>query len=318
MNIVVLDGYAGNPGDVSWEALKNLGNCTIYDRTAPTEVIERLADADIALTNKVCLGEEHFNALPNLKYIGVIATGYNIIDCEAAKAHNIVVTNIPAYSTQAVAQMAFAHILAIYNRVEYYTQQVKQGRWTNSNDFCFYDTTLPELSKKKIGLVGLGNTGMATARIAIGFGMEVYAYTSKSDFQLVPEIHKASLDELFATCDIVSLHCPLTPDTKNLVNAERLKLMKPTAIIINTARGPVVNAQDLADALNEGRIMAAGMDVLEQEPPLANNPLLSAKNCFITPHIAWASNEARVRLMNILTENVAAFINGKPQNVVNK
>lgn len=318
MKIVVLDGFAGNPGDLSWDALKALGDCTIYDRTTPEEMIDRVKDAEIVLTNKVCFKAEHFKQLPKLKYIGVIATGYNIIDCEASKAHNVVVTNIPAYSTNSVAQMAFAHILNIYNRVDHYATEIREkNTWVKSRDFSYHNTPLHELAGKKIGIVGLGNTGSATARIAIGFGMQVFAYTSKSDFQLPPEIKKLELDNLFHECDIISLHCPLTPTTKNLVNAERLKMMKPTAIIINTSRGPVVNAQDLADALNEGQIMGAGIDVLETEPPSTDNPLLKAKNCYITPHIAWASYEARVRLMEILIGNVKAFIEGNPINVVN-
>ena len=318
MKIVVLDGYPGNPGDLSWKAMQALGECTFYDRTAPEEMIERAKDAEIVLTNKVCFKAEDFDKLPKLKYIGVIATGYNVVDCEAAKAHGVVVTNIPAYSTNSVAQMTFAHILNIYNRVDHYATEIREkNTWVKSRDFSYHNTPLHELAGKKIGIVGLGNTGSATARIAIGFGMQVFAYTSKSDFQLPPEIKKLELDNLFHECDIISLHFPLTPTTKNLVNAERLKMMKPTAIIINTSRGPVVNAQDLADALNEGRIMGAGIDVLETEPPSTDNPLLKAKNCYITPHIAWASYEARVRLMEILIGNVKAFIEGNPINVVN-
>lgn len=318
MKIVVLDGYAGNPGDVSWDELKALGDCTIYDRTTPEQMIDRAKDAEIVLTNKVCINAAHFDQLPKLKYIGVMATGFNVVDCEAAKSHNVVVTNIPAYSTNSVAQMVFAHILNIYNRVEHYTNEIReQDAWVKSKDFSYYNTPLLELYGKKIGIVGLGNTGSATARIAIGFGMEVYAYTSKSEFQLPHEIKKLELDELFRQCDIISLHCPLTPTTNNLVNAERLKLMKPTAIVINTSRGPVVNAHDLAEALNNGQIMAAGIDVLETEPPKADNPLLKAKNCYITPHIAWATQEARVRLMDIMVGNVKAFIEGNPVNIVN-
>lgn len=318
MKIVVLDGYPGNPGDLSWNELHALGECTIYDRTAPEEMLERVADADIVLTNKVCFKAEHFDQLPKLKYIGVIATGYNVVDCEAAKAHGVTVTNIPAYSTNSVAQMVYAHILNIYNHVGDYAYKIcHEQAWVKSLDFCFMDTPLYELAGKKIGIIGLGNTGSATARIAIGFGMDVYAFTSKSEFQLPPEIKKMELDDLFRNCDIISLHCPLTPSTKNLVNAERLHLMKPNAIIINTSRGPVVNAADLAEALNKGQIMAAGMDVLATEPPTPDNPLLTAKNCYITPHIAWATQEARVRLMEILVGNVKAFIEGKPVNVVN-
>jgi glycerate dehydrogenase len=318
MKIVVLDGFAGNPGDLSWKEIQALGECTIYDRTAPEEKLERAKDADIILTNKVPFSASDFDQLPNLKYIGVLATGYNIIDTEAAKAHGIVVTNIPAYSTNSVAQMVFAHLLNITNSVQHYTDEARAGVWSKNPDFSYQNTQLLELHRKKIGIVGLGNIGRAVARIAIGFGMEVFAYTSKSHFQLPPEIHKMSLDELFSECDIITLHCPLTPKTKNLVNAERLKTMKPTAILINTSRGPVVNEQDLADALNNGTIYAAGMDVLSQEPPKADNPLLSARNCYITPHIAWATKDARIRLMEITIENIKAFLDGQPVNVVNK
>lgn len=318
MKIVALDGYAANPGDLSWDELKNIGECTIYDRTSPEEVLERAAGAEIVLTNKVVLDADTIAALPELKYIGVLATGYNIVDVAAAKERNIVVANIPAYSTDSVAQMVFAHILNIAQRVQHYTDEVRAGGWTNSPDFCFWDTPLIELRGKKIGIVGLGNTGYNTARIAIGFGMEVYAYTSKSPFQLPPEIKKMNLDEIFSTCDIVSLHCPLTDATRELVNASRLKQMKPTAILINTGRGPLINEQDLADALNNGTIFAAGLDVLTQEPPRADNPLLSAKNCYITPHIAWASTAARERLMQIMLDNIKAYLDGKPVNNVAK
>lgn len=316
MKIVILDGYAANPGDISWEGIKALGECTIYDRTAPEEVLERAAGAEAILTNKVVINAEHIAALPDLKYIGVLATGYNIVDTAAAKERGIIVTNIPAYSTPSVAQMVFAHILNITQQVQHYSEEVHKGVWTNSKDFCFWDTPLMELRDKKIGLVGLGHTGYATARVAIGFSMQVYALTSKSRFQLPPEIKKMDLDELFSECDIVSLHCPLTPETRGLVNAQRLALMKPSAILINTGRGPLINEQDLADALNSGKIYAAGVDVLSTEPPHADNPLLTAKNCYITPHIAWATQEARERLMNIAITNLQAYINGKPENVV--
>lgn len=317
MKIVVLDGYAANPGDLCWDELKALGECTVYDRTAPAEVLERSAGAEILLTNKTVITAEHIAALPGLKYIGVLATGYNIVDVAAAKEHGVIVTNIPAYSTDSVAQMVFAHILNIAQQVQHHSEEVHKGRWTDSKDFCFWDTPLLELHGKKIGIVGLGHTGYATARIAIGFGMEVYAYTSKTHFQLPPEIHKMELDELFSECDIISLHCPLTETTREMVNAGRLRLMKPTAILINTGRGPLVNEQDLADALNNGTIYAAGVDVLSQEPPRADNPLLTAKNCYITPHIAWASTAARERLMQIMSGNICAYQNGKPINVVN-
>ena len=318
MHIVILDGYAANPGDLSWEKMRQLGNCVIYDRTSPAEVLERSRGAEILLTNKTVLNADTINALPNLRYIGVLATGFNIVDTEAAKAREVIVTNIPAYSTDSVAQMVFAHLLNICQQVQHHSEEVRKGRWSNNPDFCFWDTPLIELRGKKMGIVGLGHTGSRTARIAIAFGMEVYAYTSKSSFQLPHEIKKMELDELFSECDVISLHCPLTPDTREIVNASRLSLMKSTAILINTGRGPLVNEQDLADALNEGRIYAAGLDVLNQEPPHADNPLLTARNCYITPHIAWASTAARERLMQIAVENVKAYIEGKTMNVVNK
>lgn len=318
MKIVVLDGYAANPGDLCWDELKALGECVIYDRTTPEEVLERAAGATIVLTNKTVLTAAQIDALPELKYIGVLATGYNIVDIEAARARGIVVTNIPSYSTPSVAQMVFAHILNIAVQVQHHSEEVHKGRWTNSKDFCFWDTPLIELRGKKLGIVGLGHTGYSTARVAIGFGMEVHAYTSKSAFQLPPEIKKMELDELFRECDIVSLNCPLTESTRNMVNAERLKLMKPTAILINTGRGQLINEQDLADALNSGQIYAAGLDVLSQEPPRADNPLLTAKNCYITPHIAWATTAARERLMHIMMDNIKAYLEGKPINNVAK
>lgn len=318
MKIVALDGYAANPGDLSWDELKALGECVIYDRTAPEEVLERAADAEVVLTNKVVITADMMAALPQLKYIGVMATGYNIVDIDAARERGIIVTNIPSYSTASVAQMVFAHILNIAQQVQHHSEAVHQGRWTSSKDFCFWDTPLIELRGKKLGIVGLGNTGYTTARIAIGFGMEVYAYTSKSSFQLPPEIKKMELDQLFSECDIISLHCLLTDKTRELVNAARLKLMKPTAILINTGRGQLVNEQDLADALNNGQIYAAGLDVLSQEPPKADNPLLTARNCYITPHIAWASAAARERLMGILLDNLKGYVEGKVINNVAK
>ncbi len=316
MKIVALDGYGLNPGDLSWDAVSQLGELTVYDRTSSEEVIARSAGAEAILTNKTVITTEIMEALPDLKYIGVLATGYNVVNIDAAREKGIVVTNIPAYSTPSVAQMVFAHILNIAQQVQHHSEEVRKGRWTNNADFCFWDTPLIELREKKIGLVGLGHTGFNTARIAIGFGMQVTAYTSKSSLQLPPEIKKRTLDELFSECDIVSLHCPLTDETKELVNAERLRLMKPTAILINTGRGPLVNEQDLADALNAGKLYAAGLDVLSSEPPKADNPLLTARNCYITPHIAWASLEARTRLMDILVENIKAFQAGKPVNNV--
>lgn len=316
MRIVVLDGYGLNPGDLSWDAMKELGDLTVYDRTSPCELLQRAAEADVLITNKTVITKDDLQKLPAVKYIGVLATGYNIVDIEAAKEKGIVVTNIPAYSTKSVAQMVFAHILNITQRVGHYAHANKNGRWDQNPDFCYWDTNLIELDGKSIGIIGLGNTGYATSQIALSFGMKVYAYTSKHQFQLPVGIHKLELDELFKTCDIISLHCPLTPSTKEIVNKERLALMKPTAIIINTGRGPLVNEHDLADALNEGKIAAAGVDVLSTEPPKADNPLLKAKNCFITPHIAWATKEARVRLMDIAVNNLKSFKQGKVINNV--
>lgn len=316
MRIVVLDGYTANPGDLSWDKLKEFGECTIYDRTAPDEIVERAADAEAVLTNKVVLDSETLAALPDLKYIGVLATGYNVVNIEAARQRGIIVTNIPAYSTPSVGQMVFAHILNITQQVRHYSDEVRQGRWSSSPDFCFYDTPLTELLGKKIGIIGLGQTGYNTARIAIGFGMKVWAHTSKSRLQLPPEIRKADLEHLFHECDIISLHCPLTDSTRNMVNSQRLALMKHTGIIINTGRGPLINEQDLANALNTGQIYAAGLDVLSEEPPRPDNPLLTARNCFITPHVAWANFESRQRLLHIASSNIKAYIEGKPMNVI--
>ncbi len=317
MKIVVLDGYAANPGDLSWSEVEAMGVCVVYDRTSPAELMERAKDAEVLLTNKTVLDAAAIHALPALRYIGVLATGYNIVDIDAARQRGIVVTNIPAYSTDSVAQMVFAHLLNISLRVEHHAEAVRQGRWAACKDFCFWDTPLVELSGKIMGIVGLGHTGMRTARIAQAFGMKVEAWTSKSSLQLPPDIRKAeSLEQLFAQADVLSLHCPLTKDTQGLVNARRLSLMKPTAILVNTSRGPVVDEQALADALNAGRIYAAGLDVLSSEPPRADNPLLRARNCFITPHIAWASTEARQRLMRIAVDNLHAWLDGKPVNNV--
>ena len=314
MKIVVLDGYCLNPGDLSWEDMGSLGDLQVYDRTSPSELLERAEGAEVLITNKTLISDKDMDALPELKYIGVLATGYNVVDVEAAKQKGIVVTNIPAYSTRSVAQMVFAHILNITQRVEHYACLNRQGKWSDSADFSYWDTELIELDGKWMGIVGFGNIGQATARIALAFGMKVAVYTSKPQSDLPEGIIKMDLDQLFSTCDVVSLHCPLTPSTKEMVNAKRLNLMKPNAILINTGRGPLVNEQDLADALNEGRIMAAGIDVLSIEPAVRTNPLLSARNSFITPHIAWATKEARTRLMQIAVSNLKEFLNG---NVVN-
>ena len=317
--IVVLDGYAANPGDISWEPWKALGELIVYDRTAPEEVVARAAGAEMVLTNKVVLSAEVMKQLPDLRYVGVLATGYNVVDLEAARAQGVVVTNIPAYSTASVAQMVFAHLLNITHHVADHVASVTAGDWQRSADFCYWLSPLEELQGLTFGIVGLGNTGKATARIAQAFGMEVLAYSSKSAEALAAlGIRKAaSYEELFAAADVLSLHCPLTPDTKHLVNAAHLALMKPTSIVINTGRGPLVDEQALAEALNAGRIAAAGVDVLTQEAPREGSPLIGARNCYITPHIAWATGAARKRLMQVALENVMAYLGGKAQNVVN-
>lgn len=317
MNIVVLDGYALNPGDLSWDSIEQFGTLTVYPRTALEDVCTRAKDAEMILINKVNITKEHLEKLLNLKYIGIQATGYNVVDLEAAKQRGIAVCNIPAYSTASVAQMVFALLLAITNRVEHYTEENRKGRWSSNPDFCYWDTPLTELAGKKIGIVGLGNTGMATAYIAQAFGMDVYAYTSKNPNQIGEHIHKASWDDLLSGCDVITLNCPLTPATHHLINKSTLEKMKREAILINTGRGGLVNETDLAEALHNGKIAAYGADVLNEEPAAADNPLLKAPNTFLTPHIAWATREARLRLMSISAENIRAYLNGKPQNVVN-
>ena len=312
MKICILDGYSLNPGDLDWSPVERLGDVTLFDRTPADKIVERAADADIVLTNKVPFSADTLRQLPRLRFICVLATGYNIIDTEAAARQGVVVANIPAYSTMSVAQMAFAHILNITNHVASYAREVADGKWTNCPDFCFWDSARTELAGKTMGIVGLGNTGMATARIAVAMGMKVVAITSKSADTLPEGITPAPLDDVLASADVVSLHCPLTPSTRHLINAASIAKMKPSAILINTGRGPLVDEQAVADALNGGRLAAFGADVLSQEPPRGDNPLLSARNCFLTPHIAWATLEARTRLMSTATENVRQFIAGEP------
>ena len=317
LKIVVLDGYTLNPGDLSWKDLEALGTVKIYDRTHPGEVVERATGAQIVLTNKTVLDGEALSQLPDLKYIGVLATGYNVVNLEAARRQGITVTNIPAYSTDSVAQMVFAHLLNITQRVGHYAEEVASGHWTKQADFSYWYTPLVELAGKTLGVIGLGHTGMATARIALAFGMQVLAYTSKSAAELPAGIRKAdSLEQVFSDSNVVSLHCPLTETTKNLVNMERLKLMKREAVLINTGRGGLVNETDLAEALEKGLLAAAGVDVLSSEPPVPGHPLVGVKNCFITPHIAWATLEARQRLMGQAVRNIEAFLSGQPINTV--
>ena len=314
MKIVILDGFTANPGDLSWAELEALGQVTVYERTLPSETVARAAEADMVLTNKVVVSKEVMDQLPHLKYIGVLATGYNVVDIEAAHQRGIIVTNVPAYSTESVAQMVFAHLLTVTNRTEHYAQENRQGRWSRNADFCYWDFSHMELAGKTFGIVGLGNIGRRVAEIALAFGMKVRAVSSKTT--LPAGIEKVSLEALLATADVLSLHCPLTDSTRHLINADTLAKMKSSAILINTGRGPLIDDQAVADALADGRLAAFCADVLTQEPPLADNPLLKQPNAFITPHIAWASKEARVRLIQVATSNVRAFLSGTPQNVV--
>ena len=316
MKIVVLDGYAANPGDVSWEAMQSLGELTVYDSTAPDEVLERVAEADAVLTNKVVITAAMMAQLPALKYIGVLATGYNVVDVKAAREQGIIVTNIPAYSTDSVAQLTFAHILNITHRVGHYASQNRQGRWSSNPDFVYWDTPLIELSGKTMGIVGLGSIGMKVATIARQFGMDVFALTSKNSSDLPQGLQKTTLDGLLAISDVLSLHCPLTDDTYHLIDAKALSKMKPGAILINTGRGPLVDEEAVAKALESGQLMAYGADVMSVEPPQPSNPLLRCPNAYLTPHIAWATFEARQRLMQIAVDNLQCFIDGQPQNVV--
>ena len=316
MKIVILDGYTANPGDLSWGSLKEMGEVTVYERTRREEIAGRAADADIVLTNKVVMDREMMALLPRLKYIGVLATGYNVVDIEAARERDIIVTNVPAYSTESVAQTVFAHLLTVTNRTEHYAQQNRQGRWAENRDFCYWDTELTELAGKTMGIVGLGHIGRRVAEIALAFGMQVKAMTSKKAEELPAGIQKAELQSLLASADVVSLHCPLTEGTRHLIHRETLRLMKPSAILINTGRGPLVDDEALAKALNEGRLRAYCADVVTEEPPKADHPLLHAPNAFITPHIAWATVEARKRLLQTAIGNVEAFVNGHPVNVV--
>ena len=316
MKIVILDGYTANPGDLSWGSLKEMGEVTVYERTRREEIAGRAADADIVLTNKVVMDREMMALLPRLKYIGVLATGYNVVNIEAARERDIIVTNVPAYSTESVAQTVFAHLLTVTNRTEHYAQQNRLGRWAENRDFCYWDTELTELAGKTMGIVGLGHIGRRVAEIALAFGMQVKAMTSKKAEELPAGIQKAELQSLLASADVVSLHCPLTEGTKHLIHRETLRLMKPSAILINTGRGPLVDDEALAEALNEGRLRAYCADVVTEEPPKADHPLLHAPNAFITPHIAWATVEARKRLLQTAIGNVEAFVNGHPVNVV--
>ena len=317
MKIVVLDGYTLSACDEQWiKQMEKLGELVVYNRTTPAQVAARCAEADAVLTNKVPFTAEVIKLCPNLRYIGILATGVNVVDLQAAHKAGITVTNIPAYSTMSVAQMVFALLLAITNRVEHYTNLNRAGAWSRCGDFSYWDTELTELSGLRLGIIGLGNIGMAVARIAAAFGMEVCAVSSKPQDKIPGFITKMSKDDLLRECDVISLHCPLTADNAQMINAQSLAMMKPGAILINTGRGGLIDEEALAHALNSGHLRAAGADVMAQEPPRVDSPLLTARNFFVTPHIAWATKQACERLISVAISNLAAFADGHPQNVV--
>lgn len=308
-SIVVLDGYTLNPGDLSWDPLKALGPFTCYDRTPAAEIISRASPARILLTNKTLLNAQTLAQLPGLAYIGVLATGYNVVDTDAARSRGIPVTNVPEYGTHAVAQHTLALLLELTQHAGHHAATVRDGRWSAISDFCYWDYPLIELDGLRLGIVGSGRIGSAVARIAEAFGMTV-SFARRAG-------GRAELERVIRSSDVISLHCPLTPETRGMINAATIDWMKPTALLINTGRGPVINEADLAAALNEGRIAGAALDVLSVEPPSPDNPLLKAKNCIITPHLAWGARAARARLLDVAAANVRAFLDGKPVNVVN-
>lgn len=316
--IVILDGYTLNPGDISWEALEALGEVTLYDRTPIGQVVERAAGAEIILTNKTPLTRETLRQLKHLKYIGVLATGYNVVDMVAARELGMVVTNVPVYGTRSVAQMVFAHLLAICHHVETHNQAVKNGDWSRHDDFCFWNYPLIELDGKTMGIIGFGRIGKAVAHIALAFGMEVLAYDPNGKSEADQEaVRIVGMEELLRRSDVISLHMPVTPETDGIVNQEFISRMKDGVILINTSRGQLIIEEDLAEALRSGKIGAAGLDVLRQEPPMEDHPLFSVPNCHITPHIAWAPRAARIRLMEVAVENLRSFLDGNPSNMVN-
>jgi glycerate dehydrogenase len=317
MRIVVLDGYTMNPGDMDWQPLMQLGECMVYDRTPADRVIQRSRDADVVITNKVVFDKQLISQLPTLKYIGVSATGFNVVDVAAAREAGILVTNVPAYSTMSVVQMVFAHILNLTMPVAPHAESVRNGKWTNCQDFAFWDFPLIELDGLTLGIIGLGRIGRAVATTAHSFGMKVF-FTMPRKVEDAPEwATQVDLEPLLSHSDIVTLHCPLTDETHHLINSERLALMKKSAFLINTGRGPLLDEAAVAHALNSGHIAGAGLDVLSSEPPLPENPLLAAQNCHITPHHAWATGAARRRLLDVVVANVRAFQQGQPINVVN-
>ena len=319
MKIVVLDGYTLNTGDISWDGLKALGDVTIYDRTAADKVVERAAGAEIVFTNKTPINEEAINQLNSLKFIGVLATGYNIVNTEAAKEKGIIVSNVPGYGTTSVVQMTIALLLELCVHVQRHSDAVMEGKWAKSADWCFWDYPLVELSGKTMGIIGFGRIGQQVGDVATAFGMNIIGNSRNwTDQSQRKNFRWAEIPELLEQSDVVSIHCPLFPETKGLINKESLKTMKKSAFLLNTSRGPIVVDEDLAEALNNDVIAGAGIDVLSVEPPAADNPLFKAKNCIITPHIAWATKEARLRLMNATVNNLSSFLNGNPVNVVNR
>ncbi len=317
MNIVILDGYTLNPGDLSWDEINSLGDCVIHDRTPIDEIIGRCASAEIVITNKTPLSRETIQNLPQLQYIGVIATGYNIVDVEAARDRGIPVSNIPTYGTQSVAQMTLALILELTNQVGYHAQTVREGRWSESKDWCYWDRPLIELAELTLGLIGFGRIGQAVGNLANAFGMRVLAYDPVAPTEIPDYVTLVKIEEIFREGDVVSLHCPLTAENNKLIDKNKINLMKASSFLINTSRGQLVNSADLAQALNEDRIAGAGIDVLAVEPPPVDNPLLSAKNCIMTPHLSWATGAARKRLMKVAVQNIKSFIEGQPENIVN-
>jgi glycerate dehydrogenase len=316
MRIVVLDGNTANPGDLRWEVFEEFGDVVVHDRTPSPLIVERARDADVVLTNKAPLDAATIALLPKLRYIGVLATGFNVVDVQAARSRNIPVCNVPEYGTPNVAQAVFALLLELTNRTGHHAETVRSGRWSKSLDWCYWDFPLVELHGRTLGIIGYGRIGSAVAKIALAFGMRVLAYR-RSPLPESESVMAASIEAIFKEADVVSLHCPLTPDTRHLVNSDRLGKMKRAAFLINTSRGPLIDESALAIALNEERIAGAALDVLGMEPPAADNPLLTAKNCIITPHIAWATREARARLLTIAADNIRCWHDGAPRNVVN-
>ena len=321
MKIVVLDGYTLNPGDLDWKGLESLGECTVYDRTSLTDtegVIQRIGDAEVVYTNKTPLPEKVFEECKNLKFVGVLATGYNVVDITAARKRNIPVANIPTYGTAAVGQFAIALLLEICHHIGYHSKVVHEGKWAANPDWCFWDYPLIELDGKTMGIIGYGRIGQATGRIAQALGMKILAYDSYRNPALESDTcNYTDLDEVLSKSDVIALHCPLFPETEKMINRSTIAKMKDGVIILNNSRGQLINEQDLANALNSGKVAAAGLDVVSTEPIKSDNPLLTAKNCLITPHISWAPKESRKRLMDIAVSNLQEFLKGTPKNIVN-